>query len=77
MLLMHIKMNVDQEHDVIFKQAVRIADLFKVESNILRVAKKQICWDNVPADLPEDYYIGYEEYFTNWWLIYFWNDTLL
>ena len=43
MLLMHIKMNVDQEHDVIFKQAVRIADLFKVKSNILRVAKKQIC----------------------------------
>ena len=43
MLLMHIKMNVDQEHDVILKQAVRIADLFKVESNILRVAKKQIC----------------------------------
>ena len=43
MLMMHIKMNVDQEHDVIFKQAVHIADHLKVESNILRVAKKQIC----------------------------------
>ena len=30
MLLMHIKMNIDQEHDVIFKQAVRIADLLKL-----------------------------------------------
>ena len=42
MLLMHTKMNVDQEHDVIFKQAVRIAGQLKVESYILRVAKKQI-----------------------------------
>ena len=35
-------MNVDQEYDVIFKQAVRMADQLKVESIITRDAKKQI-----------------------------------
>ena len=34
--------NVDQESDVIFKQAVRMADQLNVEPNIPRVAKKQI-----------------------------------
>ena len=34
--------NVDQESDVIFKQAVRMADQLNFEPNIPRVAKKQI-----------------------------------
>ena len=33
-----------------------MADQLKVEPNILRVAKKQIYWDNVPGTLPEEYY---------------------
>ena len=41
MLLMHTRMNIDQEYDVILKQTVRMAGHFKVEPNILRVAKKQ------------------------------------
>ena len=41
MLLMHIKMNADQ---------------LKAEPNIPRVAKKQIQWDNVAANLHEEYY---------------------
>ena len=48
--------NVDQESDVIFKQAVRMADQLNVEPNIPRVAKKQIYRDNVPANSPEEYY---------------------
>ena len=48
--------DVDQESDVIFKQVVRMADLLKVEPNTPRVAKKQIYRDNVPANLPEEYY---------------------
>ena len=38
--MMHTKMNVDQEYDVILKQAVRMADQLKVEPSIPRVAKK-------------------------------------
>ena len=34
--------NVDQESDVIFKQAVRMADQLNIEPNIPTVAKKQI-----------------------------------
>ena len=48
--------NVDQESDVIFKQAVRMANQLNVEPNIPRVAKKQIYRDNVPANSPEQYY---------------------
>ena len=48
-------MNVDQEYDVIFKQAVRMADQLKVESIITRDTKKQINWENVPAISPEEY----------------------
>ena len=48
-------MNVDQEYDVIFKQAVRMADQLKVESIITRDAKKQIHWENVPVISPEEY----------------------
>ena len=48
--------NVDQESDVISKQAVRMADQLNVEPNIPRVAKKQIYRDNVPANSPEEYY---------------------
>ena len=48
--------NVDQESNVIFKQAVGMADQLIVEPDIPRVAKKQIYWDNVPANLPEEYY---------------------
>ena len=47
---------VDQECDVIFKQAMRMADQLNVEPNIPRVAKKQIYRDNVPANSPEEYY---------------------
>ena len=47
---------VDQESDVIFKQAVRMADQLNVEPNIPRVAKKQIYRDNVPPNSPEEYY---------------------
>ena len=53
---MNFEMNVDQEYDEIFKQAVRMADQLKVELNIVRVAKKWIPQDNVPASLPEKYY---------------------
>ena len=51
-----LRENVDQESDVIFKQAVRMADQFNVEPNIPRVAKKQIYRDNAPANSPEEYY---------------------
>ena len=51
-----LRENVDQESDVIFKQAVRMADQHNVEPNIPRVAKKQIYRDNVPANSPEEYY---------------------
>ena len=51
-----LRENVDQESDVIFKQAVRMADQLNVEPNIPRVAKKQIYRDNVPANSPEEYY---------------------
>ena len=51
-----LRENVDQESDVIFKQAVRMADQLNVEPNIPRVAKKQIDRDNVPANSPEEYY---------------------
>ena len=47
---------VDQECDIIFKQAMRMADQLNVEPNIPRVAKKQIYRDNVPANSPEEYY---------------------
>ena len=47
--------NVDQEFDVIFKQAVRMTDQLNVEPNIPRVAKKQIYRDIVPANSPEKY----------------------
>ena len=47
---------VDQECDVIFKQAMRMVDQLNVEPNIPRVAKKQIYRDNVPANSPEEYY---------------------
>ena len=50
-----LRENVDQESDVIFKQAVRMADQLNVEPNIPRVAKKQIYRDNVPANSPEEY----------------------
>ena len=48
--------NIDQESDVIFKQAMQMADQLNVEPNIPRVAKKQICRDNVPANSSEEYY---------------------
>ena len=51
-----LRENVDQESDVIFKQAVRMADQLNVEPNISRVAQKKIYWDNVPANSPEEYY---------------------
>ena len=51
-----LRENIDQESDVIFKQAVRMADQHNVEPNIPRVAKKQIYRDNVPANSPEEYY---------------------
>ena len=51
-----LRENVDQESDVIFKQAVRMADQLNVEPNIPRIAKKQICRDNLPANSPEEYY---------------------
>ena len=51
-----LRENVDQESDVIFKQAVRMAGQLNVEPNIPRVAKKQIYWDNVPANSLEEYY---------------------
>ena len=51
-----LRENVDQESDVIFKQAVRMVDQLNVEPNIPRVAKKQIYRDNVPANSPEEYY---------------------
>ena len=47
---------VDQECDVIFKQAMRMVDQLNVEPNIPRVAKKQVYRDNVPANSPEEYY---------------------
>ena len=40
--IQHLWENVDQESDVISKQAVRMTDQFNVEPNISRVAKKQI-----------------------------------
>ena len=51
-----LRENVDQESDVIFKQAVQMADQLNVEPNIPRVAKKQIYRDNVPVNLPEEYF---------------------
>ena len=37
-----LRENVDQESDVIFKQAVWMADQLNVEHDVPRVAKKQI-----------------------------------
>ena len=58
-----LRENVDQESNVIFKQAVQIytdlsfmTDQLNIEPNIPRVAKKQICWDSVPANSAEEYY---------------------
>ena len=51
-----LRENVDQESDVIFKQAVRMADQLNIEPNIPRVAQKQIYRDNIPANSPEEYY---------------------
>ena len=46
--------NVDQESNVIFKQAVRMADQLNVQPNIPRAAKNEIYRDNVPANSPEE-----------------------
>ena len=51
-----LRENVNLESDVIFKQALRMADQLNVEPNIPRVAEKQIYRDNVPANSPEEYY---------------------
>ena len=51
-----LRENVDQESDVIFKQAVRMADQLNVEPNVPRIVKKQIYRDNVTGNLPEGYY---------------------
>ena len=48
-----LRENVDHESDVIFKQAVRMADQLNVEPNIPRLAKKQIYRVTVPANSPE------------------------
>ena len=52
---MQTKVDHDQEYDLIFKQAWRIADQPKDEPNILRVDRKQIRRNNVPANSPEKY----------------------
>ena len=51
-----LRENVEKESDVIFKQAVWMADQINVEPNTPRVGKKQIYRDNVPANSPEGYY---------------------
>ena len=56
MLLIHTKVNVDQEYNIVFKQSVHMADQLKIEPKIPRIAKKQIHRDSVLANSSEEYY---------------------